>query len=392
MKSVIDNASLAEIGATRMHWFRSNMPIIHSLNEQFKKEKPFLDKTIAICMHIEPKTAYWIEGILEGGAKHVYLVGCIGTTKPDTAAYLASLKGITVYGKESDTLDEHKAYLAQVMTHKIDLFLDNGASLILAHQKAQTDWKPLGANEETRTGRLLIEKAKLQSDYPIIVIDDSPLKKLLENAIGVGQSVVDGFMRATSLLVGGKKILVVGYGYVGSGIAQKFKGLGATTLVYDIKPVYRLKAKVDGHLVGELEDLIPQADVIITVTGQFDIITEQHIPLFKEGVILANSGHFGFEINVESLRKVADKVIKVKNGIEQFMFKERNVFLLENASPLNLSAGDGNPIEIMDLGLGLQSACAYRIVTDSTKLTNGLQTVPQDIDEKISTISLKLTQ
>lgn len=388
MQSIIDNAALAKLGSERMPWFRAKMPIVAQLNAEFKIQQPFRGLVIASCFHLEPKTAFWMEGLLAGGADHIYLVGNLGTTKSDTAAYLASLDRVTVLGKAEDTYEDHKQYLAQVMTKKIDLFLDNGASLILAHNEHKPGWTPMGGNEETRSGRLLVEKAGLTPSYPIIVIDDSPVKQLLENVIGVGQSVVDGFMRSTSLMVGGKKILVVGYGYCGSGIANKFKGLGATSMVYDIDPVYLLKAKAEGHLVGELEELLPQADVVITVTGQFNVITEQHIPLFKDGVILANAGHYGFEIDREGLKNTADSVTIVRKGIEEFRFGKNRTFLLEHAHPLNLSAADGNPIEIMDIGLGLQAACARLIATGAKGLIDGMQTVPAQINEMISRMSL----
>ena len=380
IKSIIDNPELAAAGENRMGWFRA---------KKFAEEKPFAGKVIASCFHIEPKTAYWLEGFLEGGAEHIYLVGNLGTTKADTAAYLASLDRVTVLGREHDTYEEHKAYLAKVMEQKIDLFLDNGASLSLSHAEHKPGWNPIGGTEETRSGRLLIEKAGVKPEYPIIVIDDSPVKRLLENAIGVGQSVVDGFMRATSLLVGGKNILVIGFGYCGSGVAEKFKGLGASTMVYDIDPVLLLKAKAEGHIVGELEELLPKADVIVTVTGQFDVINQTHIPLFKEGVILANAGHYSFEINREELIKAATQVKRIRPGIEEFSFCNKHVFLLEEASPLNLSAGDGNPIEIMDIGLALQSASAYIIITGKEDLISGMQTVPDSINEQVSKMSLK---
>lgn len=392
MISIIDDISLAKLGGEHMHWFREKMPIISKMNEMLKEEKIFHNKTVAICMHIEPKTAYWIEGILASGAKHVYLVGCLGTTKPDTAAYLASLNNITVLGKTHDTYEDHKSYLTMVMTHKIDLFLDNGASLILAHREANVNWHPIGANEETRSGKLLIEASGYRPAYPIFVIDDSPLKQFLENAIGVGQSVVDGFMRATSLLVGGKKVLIIGYGYCGSGVAAKFKGLGATTLVYDNNPLYLLKAKVEGHYTGELEMLIPLADVIMTVTGRFNILASDHIHLFKDGVILANAGHYRFEIDVEGIKTNALSVDTVKTGIEVLKFHDKKVFILENAHPLNLSAADGNPIEIMDLGLGLQSASAHRIIANAKSLPVGMQPVPDDIVSEISKLTLEVLE
>lgn len=387
----ITNENLAKEGEKRMTWFRDQMPLVNHINKRIYKERIFKDKVIAICMHIEPKTALWIEGLLAGGAKHIYLVGCIGTTKDDTAAYLASLDNMTVLGKSNDTYEDHLSYLKTVMTTKIDLFLDNGASLIMAHDEANVDWNPIGANEETRSGKLMIEKRNIKPNYPVIVIDDSPGKQLLENAVGVGQSVVDGFMRATSLLLGGKKVLVIGYGFCGSGVAKKFQGMGASAMVYDSSPVIRLKAKADGFIVGELNDLIKQADVIITVTGSFDVITPEHIPHFKDKVILANSGHYGFEIDVKGLKAHAKQTMTVKKDIEKLVFDDKECYLVANASPINLACGDGNPIEIMDLGLGLQSASAIRYFENEAKhLKNGLQSVPNDIDKFISEKMLKI--
>ncbi|MCH4886520.1 adenosylhomocysteinase [Acidaminobacter sp. JC074] len=383
MKSIIDNQSLEKTGIERLQWFRDMMPLVDSINDYLDNEQIFKGKIIAICMHIEPKTAVWIEGILRGGAKHIYLVGCLGTTKEDTAAYLASLDRMTVLGKKNDTYEDHQNYLTQVMDHKIDLFLDNGASLILAHDRLKPDWTPIGANEETRSGKLLIEKEKVSPDYPVVVIDDSPVKQLLENAIGVGQSVVDGFMRATSLLLGGKQVLVIGYGFCGSGVAKKFKGQGANVMVYDLNPTIRLKAKADGYYVDDLPEVIKKADVIITVTGSFDVIRPDHIKYFKPNVILANSGHYSFEIDVKGLKEKAS-VTRVKKDIEKLTFTDKSCYLIADASPVNLACGDGNPIEIMDLGLGLQSASAIRILETDNQLKKGLQAVPVDIDKKIS--------
>lgn len=389
MKSIIDNYDLLCEGEQRIEWFRNRMPILKKAAELFTKEKTFAGKSIAICMHIEPKTAYWIEGLLSGGVQHIYLVGCVGTTKADTAAYLASLPNVTVFGKEKDTLDNQKTYLEKVMSQPIDLFLDNGASLILTYETIRPSWTIMGATEETRSGKVLIDTNNIKPNYPVIVIDDSPVKQLLENTIGVGISTVDGFMRTTSLLLGGKSVLVIGYGFCGSGIADKFSSLGANTLVFDIDPLAILKAKIDGHRVGLLEELIPEADVIITVTEQFDVVNQKHIPLFKTGMILANAGHYGLEINTVSLLRESDKVTFVRKGVQKITFKEKEIFLLHEAAPLNLAGADGNPVEIMDLGLGLQSYSARYIIQNSKKIDNKLIPVPKEIDRQLCVEMLK---
>lgn len=391
MNSVIDDPALAKDGADRMRWFRVQMPLIAHLKENFIKTKPFSGMNLAICMHVEPKTAFWIETLLAGGAEHIDLVGCLGTTKPDTAAYLADDSRITVMARVGDMLETHHSYCERAMEREPHLLLDNGASLILTYAKKRRRWIPLGANEETRSGRLLIDDSGNDIPFPVVVIDDSPLKKLLENAIGVGQSVVDGFMRSTSLLIGGRTILVIGYGNVGRGVADKFRAMGAHTCVYDADPVYLLKARVDGHHVSEdLEELLREAEVVVTVTGRFHILRKEHIPLLRDSAILCNAGHFGFEIDIEDLREAADAAEDMGNGRERLQFGTKSIFILENASPLNLSAGDGNPISIMDLGLGLQAVCAQRLTKKDHCLRSGPQAVPKDIDDEISRAMLKL--
>lgn len=211
------------------------------------------------------------------------------------------------------------------------------------------------------------------------------VKRLLENAVGVGQSVVDGFMRATSTLLGGKKVLQIGYGYVGSGIANKFRAMGANTMVYDIDPVLLLKAKADGHMVDlQLNELIAQAEVIITATGRFHIIRKEHISLFKNGLMLLNAGHFGFEIDADELREASDSFEMLSSDLELIRYGAKKIFLLGGANPVNLSVGTGNPIPIIDLGLGLQACCAARLLQKDHGLPPGMQPVPRDIDEYIS--------
>ena len=198
-------------------------------------------------------------------------------------------------------------------------------------------------------------------------------------------------MRATSTLLGGKKVLEIGYGYVGSGIANKFRAMGSNTMVYDIDPVYLLKAKADGHTVDmDPEKLISQAEVIITATGRFHIIRKEHIPLLRDGVLLCNAGHFGFEIDVDDLREAADKAEMLDKDVEMLTYGGKRVFLLGNASPINLSVGTGNPIPIMDLGLGLQASCAARHLKKDNGLPIEVQPVPRDIDEMISIKMLSL--
>lgn len=389
IQSVIDAHGDAARGEATMQWYRAHMPIITKLKEEFTRTQPFKGLVFSSSFHTEPKTAYWMEAMLAGGAEHIYLAGNLGSTRPDIAALLASYGRMTVLAKEQDSYEDLQGYLNVILQEKADIFLDNGAGLIIAHTKMNPGWKPLGANEETRTGRLLIEKEGIEPGYPVIVVDDSPVKWMLENAIGVGQGVVDAYMRTTSLLVAGKKTLVVGYGHVGSGVAEKFRAFGAHTMVADLDPVKMLKARADGHRVGKLEELLPHADIVVTVTGCFDIITPQHIPLLRPDAVLANAGHYGFEIDRAGLLAAADSVQQAREKIEAFRFGDKTVYLIGRAELVNLSGADGNAIEIMDIGFGLQACSALIHATDRSSLEMGMQAVPRRIDERVSLLALE---
>lgn len=388
-RSLIDNPRLANAGAEQCNWFNGKMPAMKALKERFIKTRPLTGKDIVICMHIEPKTAVWIDALLSGGAREISLIGCVGTTQAATAAFLASKRNVCVLGREDDTLGTQKKYIQQALNSKKDIILDNGGSVIVEWHKGKYNWAPLGATEETKSGKNQIE-AKVQSpELPIVVIDDSPLKKTLENTIGVGQSVVDGILRATSLLLGGKRVLVIGYGWCGRGIASRLRGLGAITLVHDINPVKLLQAKMEGNIVASCENLLPQADIIVTVTGEENVLTKRHFAKMKSGAVLCNAGHFSNEINLRDLKQDFKKE-KIRAGIDAYSTGRKTIYLLENADLINLSAADGNPIEIMDMGLSLQALSAAAIADRKKPLARGIQPVPEHINRDLAELCLRL--
>ncbi len=382
LRSIIDDPALKQAGYERMSWFRRRMGVLSEFKKRYEKERPFEGKSLLVCMHCEPKAAVRTEVMLAGGAKRIVFVGNLGSTKPDKAAYLASLQNVTVMAKKGDTLGDLNGYVEEALKEgPYDLFMDNGASIMMQYSKGRYDWAPIGGIEETRSGRLLLEKEGIDPDFPHLVIDDSPVKRLIENEAGVGQSTVDGFMRQTSMLVGGKKILVIGYGWCGSGTAQRFRALGANTMVWDTDPIRLLKAKIEGHIVGILEELLPQADAVVTVTGRFDVICRDEIALMKDGVILFNSGHYNMEINVGQMEEDADETEALQDGIMRYSIGGKDVYLLQRANPINLSSGAGNPIEIMELGYALQLLSLEAVMKDDS-LHNGVQDLPQKVNNK----------
>ena len=388
LETIIDNPELVHDGEARVKWYREKMKVLQLFKNRYEKEQPFKDTSFLVCMHCEPKAAVRTEVLLAGGAKKIVFIGNLGSTKPDTAAYVATLPNVTVMAKKDDTIDDLKHYVSLAMEDSYDLLMDNGASLMHQYWNQKDKWKPIGAIEETRSGKLILEKENIVPNFPVLVIDDSPVKRLVENEAGVGQSVVDGFMRATSMLVGGKKILIIGYGYCGTGISQRFRALGASTMVYDIEPLRLLKAKIEGHIVGELEELLPMADVVVTVTGRFDVMCEKQIRMMKDGAILCNAGHYNMEIDVKGLEKIASHKEKMQDGVMEYIVDGKKLFLLQNANPLNLSSGAGNPIEIMELGYALQLLSLEEIKHNSN-LKNGIHELPKSINDAACQICLK---
>lgn len=379
MQSIIDDYSLASAGEKRQKWYREQMVVLESFKRRFEIEKPFLGMKIVVCMHCEPKGAIRTEVLLAGGASEIVFIGNLGSTKPDTAAYLASLPRVTVLAKQADTLDDLNKYVALALSDPADLFMDNGASLMQYYNSFKPHWKPRGGIEETRSGQLILDEQKIDPAFPLIVIDDSLVKRLIENEVGVGQSVVDGFMRATSMVLGGKKILIIGYGYCGKGIAQRFRAMGAITMVYDTDPLCRLKAKIEGHITGTLSALLRHADAVVTVTGRNDIIGPTHVKMMKDRAILFNAGHYNMEISVQEIENIATRVEIINDSTKRFSFDEKSIYLLQDGNPINLSAAAGNPIEIMEVGYALQLLSLEELLFRE-KSDNGIYAVPEHIN------------
>ena len=377
LESRIDDPALAEAGAERIKWYREKMDLVRAFRRRYELERPFAGKRLLVCMHCEPKAAVRTEALLAGGAERIVFVGNLGSTKPDTAAYLAALPNVTVLARRDDTLDDLQRSVAAAMEESFDLMMDNGAALMQQYWRQREKWKPLGAIEETRSGRLILDRDGIKPDFPVLVIDDSPVKRLVENEVGVGQSVVDGFMR----------VLIIGYGWCGTGISQRFRALGAVTMVCDTDPLRLLKAKLEGHIVGRLEELLPQADVVCTVTGRFDVIGERELRQLRDGAVLCNAGHYNMEIDTARLGEIAQSRERMQDGVERYTVDGKRIYLLQGANPLNLASGAGNPIEIMELGYALQMLSLERIVKDPG-LPEGAQPLPDDINTAACELAL----
>ena len=380
---------LATRGSDRVEWIRSRMPLLAAVREQFGDSRPFTGRRIGMSLHLEPKTAVLLETLAAGGAELV-ATGNHGSTQDDIVAFLRS-QGMTVFGSRDDDLDQHHANVAAVLDARPDILLDNGADLAAGVVARGTAADIIGGTEETTSGgdRLRGELAG-RVPFPVIVINDSLLKAIGENKHAVGQSVVESFMRITNLMVPGRRFVVAGYGWCGRGVAHYLRALGGKVAVVEIDELKAFEAALDGFRVAELMDLAEWGEVFITATGHPDILTAPFFEAVADGAVLANCGHFPWEIDVAALRTMSTgsrQLAGADGAIERIDLQDgRHVILLADGRMMNLAGREpkGNSLESMDLGFLLQALSLERVATDTLSLRAGAQPVPDDIDRGIA--------
>ena len=372
-------------GGDRVAWARHNMPMLQSIRERLAVEQPFKGHKIGICLHVEAKSGVWVEALMAGGAE-IAITGSPGTTQDDTAAYMVKEQGAEVYSWRSETHDEHMENVKRVLDSKPTILADNGADLhyLLCEGDTYSDLRHslVGATEETTTGANRLREELPEFDFPTIIINDTMAKRIVENRYGVGISVIDGIMRTTNILLGGKNVAVIGYGYCGLGVAQRLRGAGAHVTVVDNTPLVQLEAHLEGFKTAVLEEALVSADIVLTVTGRSNAIQKEHFELMKDGVVLCNAGQNQFEMDLDSLRGMAETQYTIRPNIEQITLPSgKKYFLLARGNLVNLAGGDGNPIEVMDLGLSLQTLSLECIALHANTLKNEAQTVPYEIEQ-----------
>ncbi len=388
---VITDISLAADGRARLEWVRERMPILGDLRSRLERERPFDGLKIGICLHVEAKTGIWLEALVAGGAS-IAITGSPGTTQDEVAAALAE-SGVTVFARRDETFDDHLSFAAKVLECEPDLIADNGADLhFLIHRDArfaEAKNKIIGATEETTSGGYRLREDLGEQAFPTIVINDSRAKRIIENRYGVGLSVIDGIMRCTNILLGGLRIAVIGYGYCGRGVAICLRNLGAHVTVVELDPLTQLDAHLEGFTVGDLDSALASNDMIITVTGRTGILEKHHFGEIKSGAILVNAGHFEFEIDVAGLRDSAADTKAIRQNIESFTLPGgRKLFLLAGGRPVNLAGADGNPIEVMDLGLALQTLSLEHLVKNAASMARIPHNVPSEVERAVSEMAL----
>lgn len=392
LNNMIREANLAPEGRQKIEWARAHMPILALLEQRFVKEQPFKGLRVAMSIHLEAKTARTALLLKAGGAQ-VSVTGCNPlSTQDDVAAGLADM-GVRVCAWHGATGEEYHDHLLETLKCKPHILIDDGGDLttILCDEHPDLACDLFGGGEETTTGvmrlRARAEHGKLL--FPMVCVNDAQMKYLFDNRYGTGQSVWDGIMRTTNLIVAGKCVVVAGYGWCGKGVAMRAKALGARVIVTEIDPIKAVEAVMDGYKVMAMHDAAKHGDVFVTVTGCKDIITMKHVPMLRTGSILCNAGHFNVEVAVEQLKAHA-KVETVRKNIESLRFEDGKViYLLADGRLVNLAAGDGHPAEIMDISFALQSLTAEYVAKNGSELPIAPIDLPEEIDREVARLKLQ---
>lgn len=389
----IKDVSLAAEGKRRIEWASKQMPVLESLRERFEKEKPLEGKKMSACLHVTAETANLMRTLKAGGADLVLCASNPLSTQDDVAAALVDEYGIRVYAVKGEDNDTYYEHIRAAIDHGPVVTMDDGADLV---STIHSDYPELAdqivcSMEETTTG--VIRLRAMANDgalkFPVIAVNDADTKHLFDNRYGTGQSTLDGIIRATDVLLAGKTFVVAGYGWCGRGLAMRAKGMGANVIVTEVDPLRALEAGMDGYMVMPMNDASKVGDIFCTVTGDINVIDRQHFQEMKSGAIVANSGHFNVEINLDGLAEMATSVKKdVRNYVDEYIMKNgRSIYVLGEGRLINLAAAEGHPASVMDMSFAVQALTSEYAIKQK-ELDAKVHSVPAAIDKEVARLKL----
>jgi adenosylhomocysteinase len=376
-------------GRLKIEWARQYMPVLASIRREFEEGRPLGGMTIGMALHVEAKTAVLVETLAAAGAE-IHITGCNPlSTQDDVAATLSKVPHVHCYAKRGATVEEYYHAIDRVLDARPSITIDDGMDLIYALHTKRKDLLDgvIGGTEETTTGvhRLRAMAAQGALAFPVLAVNDTPMKRQFDNVHGTGESALAALMITTNILMAGKNLVIAGYGFCGRGLARKAAGLGARIIVTEVDPRVALQAHMDGFSVMTMEEAARLGDIFITTTGNIGVITERHFALMRDGAILANAGHFNVEVDRAWLEGHADSVVR-REGIDTYRFGGRSLHLLAEGRLVNLATpkGMGHPIEVMDLSFALQALSTRYIAERGKHLAPGVYEVPAEIDEVVA--------
>ena len=389
----VKDMKLAPEGQDLIDWAAREMPVLNLIRARFQKELPLKGIKVAACLHVTSETANLMLTLKAGGADVALCASNPLSTNDAVAAALTSSHGIKTYAIRGEDNDTYYQHIEAALDHHPAMTMDDGADLVsVLHKKREAQIKEIiGGTEETTTGvvrlRAMAEKGVLR--YPIIAVNEADTKHMFDNRYGTGQSTIDGIIRATNVLLAGKKFVIAGYGWVGRGLASRAKGHGADVIITEVDSVKALEAVMDGFRVMKMEQAAREGDIFVTVTGDVNVLDKHHFEAMKDGAILANSGHFNSEINLKALDQIASGVRQVRPSVQEYKLDDgRRLHVLAEGRLINLAAAEGHPAAVMDMSFANQALCAEYIAQNAGKLERRVYDVPDDIDAEVARLKL----
>lgn len=390
----VKDLGLADTGKLRLEWADQFMPVLATIRGQFGKNPPLKGIRVSACLHVTTETGNLLITLKAGGADVVICASNPLSTQDDVAACLVRDHGIPVYAVKGEDNDSYYSHLNSAIEHRPHLTMDDGADLVtLAHTKRADMANDIFAGtEETTTGVIRLRSMSQQGilKYPIVAVNDANTKHFFDNRYGTGQSTLDGIMRATNVLIAGLTVVVCGYGWCGRGLAMRARGLGANVTVTEVDPTRALEAAMEGYRVMSLAEAAPIGNLFITVTGNKNVLREEHFEKMKEGTLLANSGHFNAEIDIPALEKLSISKRTTRDFVEEYTLSDgRKLNLLGEGRLINLASAEGHPASVMDMSFANQALAAEYLVQNASKLEKKVYPVPEVIDQDIAAKKLE---
>ncbi len=381
-------------GYMRLDWARTHMPVVNSIRDRMIREKPFKGVRIGMALHVEAKTGILALLMQEGGAD-VTMSSCNPLSTDD--AVVKSLKedyGMKVFARKGETEEEYYEYLNKVIDSKPQIVVDDGGDLVKLLHTSRSEMREgvIGGNEETTTGvnRLRNMEKKGDLKFPMFDVNDASMKHLFDNRYGTGQSALDGIMNATNILIAGKRVSVVGFGYCGKGVALRMKGMGARVTVTEVDPVKANEATMEGYDVMPIKEALKVSDMVVTVTGVKSVVDFEALSNAKDGIILSNAGHFNNEIDLDKLETMSKESEQVRDYVKGYTLQNgKKIYVIADGRLVNLAAGQGHPVEIMDMSFAIQALTAEHLLKNHKSLENKVYPVPYEVDQDVARIRLE---
>jgi len=390
----VKDTNLAEGGRLRMEWAEREMPVLRTITERFKKEKPLKGMRVSACLHVTTETANLMTTLQAGGADVVLTASNPLSTQDDVAAALVSIHEIPTFAIKGESNEVYYKHINAALDHNPHLTMDDGADVVSTLHKTRREMLDdvIGGTEETTTGVIRLRAMAHDGalNYPIIAVNDAMTKHLFDNRYGTGQSTLDGIIRATNVLLAGKVFVVAGYGWCARGLATRARGMGASVIVTEVDSLKALEAVMDGFRVMPMDQAVKEGDIYCTLTGDINVIDKHHFENMKDGAIVSNSGHFNVEINIPALEGMSKSKRLVRPYVDEYTLADgRRIHILGEGRLINLASAEGHPASVMDMSFANQALSLEYMVQHADELDNTVYGVPAEIDHEIARLKLK---